>query len=57
MHDVNRQALRLEYLTIGWCVIEAAVCIWSGISARSIALTAFGLDSAIEVFAGRSGDG
>jgi divalent metal cation (Fe/Co/Zn/Cd) transporter len=49
---LKRQAVYLEYLTITWCLIEAAVSIWSGISARSIALLAFGLDSGIEVFAG-----
>ena len=42
-------AVRLEYVTIGWNAIEAAVAVGSGIVAGSVALVAFGLDSAIEV--------
>jgi divalent metal cation (Fe/Co/Zn/Cd) transporter len=42
-------AVRLEYSTIGWNVVEAAVAVGSGIVAGSVALVAFGLDSAIEV--------
>jgi divalent metal cation (Fe/Co/Zn/Cd) transporter len=49
---LNRRAVYLEYLTIAWCLVEATVSIWSGISANSIALTAFGLDSGLEVVAG-----
>jgi hypothetical protein len=41
--------VRLEYATIGWNVLEAAVAVGSGIVAGSVALVAFGLDSAIEV--------
>jgi len=44
-----RTAVRLEYITIGWNVVEAAVAVGSGIVAGSVALVAFGLDSAIEV--------
>ena len=46
-----RKALRLEYLTVGWNVIEAGVALASGIAAGSIALVGFGLDSVIEVIA------
>jgi divalent metal cation (Fe/Co/Zn/Cd) transporter len=46
-----RRGLRLEYLTISWNVIEAAVAVGFGIAAGSIALVAFGFDSVIEVFA------
>src|SRR5665647_3544300 len=42
-------AVRLEYATIGWNAIEAAIAVGSGIVAGSVALVAFGLDSAIEV--------
>ena len=42
-------AVRLEYVTIGWNAIEAAVAVGSGVVAGSVALVAFGLDSAIEV--------
>jgi len=44
-----RTAVRLEYATVGWNAVEAAVAVGSGIGAGSVALVAFGLDSAIEV--------
>jgi len=44
-----RQAIRLEYATIAWMVIEAAVAIGSGIQAGSVSLLAFGVDSLIEI--------
>jgi divalent metal cation (Fe/Co/Zn/Cd) transporter len=43
------QALRLEYVTLAWMVIEAAVAIGSGIAAGSLLLLAFGIDSLIEL--------
>jgi divalent metal cation (Fe/Co/Zn/Cd) transporter len=43
------QALLLEWLTLGWMVIEAGVAIRSGFAARSLTLTAFGVDSVIEL--------
>lgn len=46
-----RHALALEYLTVGWNVMEAAVAIGAGWIAGSIALVGFGLDSIIEVTA------
>lgn len=46
-----RHALRLEYLTVGWNVMEAAVALAAGWMAGSIALVGFGLDSVIEVTA------
>jgi divalent metal cation (Fe/Co/Zn/Cd) transporter len=49
--DLRRRGLRLEYATIGYNALEAVVAIVSGISAGSIALVGFGLDSVIEVFA------
>ena len=53
-HDHDRQrlvraAFRLEWLTIGWMAVEAAVAVVSGILARSITLIAFGLDGVIEL--------
>jgi divalent metal cation (Fe/Co/Zn/Cd) transporter len=42
-------AFRIEYLTIAWMVIEGAVAIGAGIEAHSLTLTAFGLDSVIEL--------
>jgi divalent metal cation (Fe/Co/Zn/Cd) transporter len=43
------QTFRLEWATIGWMILEAAVAIWSGVAAHSLSLTAFGLDSVIEL--------
>jgi divalent metal cation (Fe/Co/Zn/Cd) transporter len=44
-----RQAFRLEYITLAWMTIEAAVAIGSGVAADSLTLTAFGIDSLIEL--------
>jgi divalent metal cation (Fe/Co/Zn/Cd) transporter len=46
---LHQRALRLEYFTIGWNVIEAVVAIGAGVAAGSVALIAFGADSGIEV--------
>jgi divalent metal cation (Fe/Co/Zn/Cd) transporter len=46
---LQAKALRLEYLTIAWMSIEAMVALISGIAAGSVALTAFGLDSVVEL--------
>lgn len=47
----HRRGLRLEYVTIGWNTVEAAVTLVLGAMAQSWALIAFGLDSLIELFA------
>lgn len=44
-----QQAFLLEWLTVAWMVIEAVVAIGSGVIAGSVPLTAFGLDSVIEL--------
>src|ERR1700674_2349190 len=44
-----QQAFRLEWLTVAWMIIEALVAIASGVIAGSLTLTAFGLDSVIEL--------
>src|ERR1700674_186388 len=44
-----RQAFRLEYITLAWMMIEAVVAIGSGVAADSLTLTAFGIDSLIEL--------
>lgn len=46
-----RRAVRLEWFTITWNVIEAVIAIGAGIAAGSIALIGFGFDSSIEGFA------
>lgn len=43
---------RLEYFTLGWNVVEAAVAIGAGVMAGSIALVGFGADSVIESLSG-----
>lgn len=44
-----RDAFRLEWFTIGWMTVEAVVAIAAGITAGSLALLAFGIDSVIEL--------
>lgn len=45
-----RQGRFLEYLSVAWMLVEAAVGIASGVLAGSIALVGFGADSVIELF-------
>lgn len=55
-HEAYPAAIRrgriLEYFTIGWNVLEAAVAVISGVVAGSTALIGFGIDSAIESSSG-----
>jgi divalent metal cation (Fe/Co/Zn/Cd) transporter len=51
MTRLRRPGLWLEYASMAWMTVEAAVAIVSGIIAASIALIGFGLDSVIEFFA------
>jgi divalent metal cation (Fe/Co/Zn/Cd) transporter len=44
-----REAFRLEWLTIAWMTVEAVVAIAAGVTAGSLVLIAFGLDSVIEL--------
>jgi hypothetical protein len=47
---LRRRGFRLEYATMGWMVAEATVALTAaGLLASSIALTGFGLNSAIEL--------
>jgi divalent metal cation (Fe/Co/Zn/Cd) transporter len=48
---LRRRGFTLEYASMAWMAIEAAVAITAGVLASSIALTGFGLDSVIEFFA------
>lgn len=53
LHGVAvRRARLLEYLTIGWNLLEALVAIGAGLVAGSIALIVFGVDSVIESASG-----
>jgi divalent metal cation (Fe/Co/Zn/Cd) transporter len=47
--DLVRLAFRLEYFSLAWMVVEAGVAIGSGVAANSLTLTAFGIDSLIEL--------
>jgi divalent metal cation (Fe/Co/Zn/Cd) transporter len=47
-----RTALRLEYLTLGWNVVEGVVAIAAALAAGSIALFGFGVDSFVECASG-----
>jgi divalent metal cation (Fe/Co/Zn/Cd) transporter len=49
--QLRRRGLRLEYATLGWNVFEIGFLILAAITARSVALAGFALDSFIEVFA------
>ncbi len=45
----RRRALRLEYATLAWTLLEATVGLSAAVAAGSVALLAFGVDSVIEV--------
>lgn len=47
-----RRGLHLEYLTLGWDVVEAALAVAAGVVAGSVALIGFGIDSVIEMSSG-----
>ena len=51
MAPVSR-ARRLEYFTLLYNGAEAAISLWAGLAAGSVALTGFGLDSLIEMTSG-----
>jgi divalent metal cation (Fe/Co/Zn/Cd) transporter len=44
-----RQAFWLEWITIAWMIVEAAVALAAGLAAGSLTLVAFGTDSIIEL--------
>jgi divalent metal cation (Fe/Co/Zn/Cd) transporter len=46
------RALRLEYLTVGWNVVEGLVAVAAALAAGSIALLGFGIDSLVETTSG-----
>lgn len=49
---LRKRALRLEYFTVAYNVIEAAASLFFGRKAGSVALIGFGLDSLIESLSG-----
>jgi divalent metal cation (Fe/Co/Zn/Cd) transporter len=46
----NRAVIRLQWITVAWMTIEFTVAVGAGVKAHSLALAAFGGDSAIELF-------
>ncbi len=46
------RALRLEYLTVGWNLVEGVVVIAAALAAGSVALLGFGIDSFVESASG-----
>ncbi len=52
MDKKYKKALNLEYLTVGYSIIEAVLAIFAGITSGSIALVAWGLDSIAELMSG-----
>jgi divalent metal cation (Fe/Co/Zn/Cd) transporter len=46
-----RRGLALEWATLGWNIVGLVVLAVAALSARSVALVGFGLDSLIEIFA------
>ena len=47
---LTRQLAWLQYITIGWMLIECALSLVAAVQAHSVALLAFGSDSLIELF-------
>jgi divalent metal cation (Fe/Co/Zn/Cd) transporter len=47
-----RRGLRLEYLTVGWNIVEGLIAIGAGLAAGSVALIGFGIDSFVETVSG-----
>lgn len=50
--EVLNRALRLEYLTVGWNVVEGLIAVAAAVAAGSVALFGFGLDSFVESASG-----
>jgi divalent metal cation (Fe/Co/Zn/Cd) transporter len=46
------RALRLEYLTVAWNVVEGGIAVAAAIAAGSVALLGFGIDSFVESASG-----
>lgn len=47
-----RRALRLEYLTVGWNLVEGVIAVAAALAAASVALLGFGIDSFVESASG-----
>ena len=51
-HRLLDSALRLEYLTVGWNVVEGGIAVAAALAAGSVALLGFGIDSFVESASG-----
>jgi divalent metal cation (Fe/Co/Zn/Cd) transporter len=51
-NDAVRSGIRAEIVTIAWMATEATLAIVAGVRAHSVLVTAFGLDSVIEMVSG-----
>ena len=47
-----RHAFALEWMTVGWMIVESVGAIVAAVTARSLSLFAFGIDSFIELISG-----
>lgn len=47
-----RRGLRLEYVTVGWNVVEGVIAVGAALAAGSVALLGFGIDSFVETISG-----
>lgn len=50
--ELLTRGLRLEYLTVGWNIVEGLIEVGAGVAAGSIALIGFGVDSFVETISG-----
>jgi divalent metal cation (Fe/Co/Zn/Cd) transporter len=50
--DLLHRALRLEWLTVGWNVLEGLIAVAAALAAGSVALLGFGIDSFVESASG-----
>lgn len=47
-----RRGLRLEYLTVGWNLVEGVIAVTAAVASGSVALLGFGIDSFVESVSG-----
>ena len=47
-----RSAVRLEWLTVGWNMVEGVIAVAAALAAGSVALLGFGIDSFVETVSG-----
>ena len=50
--ELLQRGLLLEYLTVGWNIVEGLIAIGAGVVSGSVALVGFGMDSFVESISG-----